>query len=211
VSGFESGDLSTFAVGSDGGLTAIGPRVPVARIPEAIPITPDGRFLYAASIDANAVFAFAIGDNAQLNSLGLFPTCAEVHIPAACGAVSAVISPDARNLYVANTFKEINTNDVLSFTINSDGTLSQIGVIRREETVPCSKHWRYVPIRVRRQLSQLLEVLLTNPLPLMPRDRLILMVKSSAMTGISATVILHQMAVRTQSITIGSLDAIVLQ
>jgi 6-phosphogluconolactonase (cycloisomerase 2 family) len=129
VSGFESGDLSTFAVGSDGGLTAIGPRVPVARIPEAIPITPDGRFLYAASIDANAVFAFAIGDNAQLNSLGLFPTCAEAHIPAACGAVSAVISPDARNLYVANTFKEINTNDVLSFTINSDGTLSQIGAI----------------------------------------------------------------------------------
>jgi DNA-binding beta-propeller fold protein YncE len=129
ASGFESGDLSTFAIGPDGELTAIGSRVPAARIPESIAITPDGLFVYTSSIDANAVFAFAAGDDGQLNSLGVFATCAEAHIPAACGAVSAVISPDGQQLYVANTFKTINENDVLSFTIRGDGTLSQIGAI----------------------------------------------------------------------------------
>jgi DNA-binding beta-propeller fold protein YncE len=129
ASGFESGDLSTFAIGPDGGLTAIGARVPAGGIPESIPTTPDGRFVYTSSIDANAVFAFAVDDSGQLNSLGVFPTCAESHIPAVCGAVSAVISPDGLHLYVANTFKTINENDVLSFTINGDGTLSQIGAI----------------------------------------------------------------------------------
>jgi DNA-binding beta-propeller fold protein YncE len=129
ASGFVSGDLFTFAIDADGGLTAVGPRVPAGGRPESIPFTPDGRFLYASSIDANAVFAFSVGVNGQLTSLGSFPVCQEAQTPAACGAVSAVISPDGGSLYVATTFKAPNENDVLSFRILADGTLAQLGAI----------------------------------------------------------------------------------
>jgi DNA-binding beta-propeller fold protein YncE len=129
ASGFVSGDLFTFAIGPDGGLTAVGPRVPAGGKPESIPTTPDGRFLYASSIDANAVFAFSVGVNGQLTSLGAVPICEEAQTPAACGAVSAVVSPDGKNLYVASTLRPINQNNVLSFRIRADGTLAQIGAI----------------------------------------------------------------------------------
>jgi 6-phosphogluconolactonase (cycloisomerase 2 family) len=125
ASGFVSGDLFTFDIGPDGGLTPLGPRVPAGGRPESIPTTPDGRFLYTSAIDANAVLAFSVNVNGELTSLGSFPICEEAATPAACGAVSAVISPDGRNLYVASTFR--STNHVLSFRIEADGTLAQVG------------------------------------------------------------------------------------
>jgi 6-phosphogluconolactonase (cycloisomerase 2 family) len=105
----------------------VGPRVPVGGRPEGIAITPDQRFLYSNSVDANDVKSFAIGADGQLSFLGSFPTCADAQSPAACGAVSMVIAPDGRTLFVANTARRIN--DVVSFGIGANGALAQIAAV----------------------------------------------------------------------------------
>lgn len=121
-----SGDLLTLAVGADGALTAVN-RVPIGGRPEGIAIRADARFLYASIIDDNAVRAFSIGSDGALTFLASAPTCDEAHIPAACGGVSTAVAPDGATLYVVTTFKPIN--DVLSFTINDAGTLTQLSAI----------------------------------------------------------------------------------
>jgi DNA-binding beta-propeller fold protein YncE len=124
-----SGDLSTFAVGPDGGLTAVGTRVPVGRRPEGIAITPDGRFFYASVIDENALKAFAISADGQLRFLGTAPICDEAQIPAACGAPATAAAPSGASVYTVTTFKPVNENELVSFGIQADGTLVNLAAV----------------------------------------------------------------------------------
>jgi YVTN family beta-propeller protein len=131
-----SGDLSTFAIGPDGGLTAVGERVPVGGRPEGIAITPDGRFFYVNVIDENALKAFAIGPDGQLRFLGTAPTCDEAQIPAACGAVATAAAPAGTSVYAVNTFKPANENELVSFGIQADGTLVNLATVPSGGDVP---------------------------------------------------------------------------
>jgi 6-phosphogluconolactonase (cycloisomerase 2 family) len=124
-----SGDVSTFAIQADGGLRAIGSRIPTGGRPEGIAITPDMRFLYVNVEDENAVKTFAIGANGELSLLASATTCDEAITPAACGAVFTLLAPDSRTLYTANTFRPFNTNNVLTFRRESSGALTQLAAI----------------------------------------------------------------------------------
>jgi DNA-binding beta-propeller fold protein YncE len=124
-----SGDVSTFAIGPDGGLTAVGERVPVGGRPEGIAITPDGRFLYASVNDENALKAFAIGADGQLRFLGSAPTCDEAQIPSACGAPITAAAPSGASVYAVTTFKPANENELVSFGIQADGTLLNLAAV----------------------------------------------------------------------------------
>jgi YVTN family beta-propeller protein len=124
-----SGDLSTFAVGPDGGLTAVGTRVPVGRRPEGIAITPDGRFFYASVIDENALKAFAISADGQLRFLGTAPICDEAQDPAACGAPATAAAPSGASVYTVTTFKPANENELVSFGFQADGTLVNLAAV----------------------------------------------------------------------------------
>lgn len=77
---------------------------------------------YSISIDANAVFAFAIAADGRLSSLGSLPTCDQAQTAAACGPNAIAIAPDSKAAYALNTFSE----NVASFGINDDGTLMEI-------------------------------------------------------------------------------------
>jgi YVTN family beta-propeller protein len=124
-----SGDLSTFAIGPDGGLTALEARVPVGGRPEGISITPDGRFLYVSVVDENALKAFAIGTDGQLRLLGAAPICDEAQIPAACGAPATAAAPSGTSVYAVTTFKPANENELVSFGIQADGTLVNLAAV----------------------------------------------------------------------------------
>lgn len=124
-----SGDISTFAITPDGGLTAVGERVPVGGRPEGISITPDGQFFYVSVVDENALKAFAIGADGQLRFLESAPTCDQAQIPAACGAVATSVAPAGTSVYVVTTFKPANENELLSFGIQENGTLLDLASV----------------------------------------------------------------------------------
>jgi 6-phosphogluconolactonase (cycloisomerase 2 family) len=124
-----SGDVSTFAIRPDGGLTAVGERVPVGGIPETVSIKPDGRFLYVGVNEANALRAFAIGADGQLQFLGSAPTCEEFQIPFACGAPASAAAPSGASVYAVNTFRSPNENDLVAFSIQPDGSLVNLAAV----------------------------------------------------------------------------------
>jgi 6-phosphogluconolactonase (cycloisomerase 2 family) len=124
-----SGDVSTFAIEPDGGLTPVGERVPVGGRPEGIAITADVRFFYVSVVDENALKAFAIGVDGQLRFLGTAPICDEAQIPAACGAPATAVAPSGTSVYAVTTFKPANENELVSFGIQADGTLVNLAAI----------------------------------------------------------------------------------
>jgi DNA-binding beta-propeller fold protein YncE len=93
--------------------------VPAGGRPEGMAISPDGRFLYASSIDANAVSAFTIGPDGQLGPLGVFPTCENFQEPAACGGVATAVTPDGGTVYALDVF----SNQIAAFTVDAAGAL----------------------------------------------------------------------------------------
>lgn len=56
----EDDGVWTFAIGDDGALTQVGPRVEAGTGPVGITTTPDGRWLYASNFFSNNVSGFAI-------------------------------------------------------------------------------------------------------------------------------------------------------
>jgi 6-phosphogluconolactonase (cycloisomerase 2 family) len=125
VTNFVSGDVATFAIAKDGDLTEVH-RLVVGPRPEAIAMTSDVRFLYVGLIDDNLIRAFSVDEDGALRVNGSFPVCEQWQTRAACGAVSVALAAD-RNVYTVTVFKPVN--DALSFRIEPDGNLTQIGVV----------------------------------------------------------------------------------
>jgi PKD repeat protein len=80
-------------------------------------ITPDGRYLYIAEMNANEVGVFSINSDGTLTAVACTTACAT-------GALTRgiAIAPNGRYLYATN----YTDGDVSPFSINSDGTLSAI-------------------------------------------------------------------------------------
>jgi 6-phosphogluconolactonase (cycloisomerase 2 family) len=85
--------------------------------PEAVALTPDGRFLYVALTASSQIAAFGVGPDGSLSPL--------VGSPFATGAPprGLAVSPDGRSLYVVGA----TGNALYRHTINLDGTLSAAG------------------------------------------------------------------------------------
>lgn len=86
-------------------------------IPDAVALTPDGRFLYVALGGASQIAAFGVGAGGALSPLS--------GSPFTTGAVprGLAVSPDGRSLYVVGA----TGNAVYRHTINLDGSLSAAG------------------------------------------------------------------------------------
>ena len=82
-----------------------------------IALTLDGRFLYATNRGRDAILAYKMdAKTGKLTNIGTYSTHGTV-------PRNFVISPDNRFVFVANQ----NTDNVFSYSINPDGTLSDIG------------------------------------------------------------------------------------
>jgi 6-phosphogluconolactonase (cycloisomerase 2 family) len=112
-----SGGVSAFSIASSGSLTPLGGS-PFPAEPGAshLAITPDGRYLFAAS-QGGDVSAYSIASDGSLTVVPGSP------FPAGSEPSELAITPDGRTLFVTNE----GSNDLSAFSIASDGTLSTIG------------------------------------------------------------------------------------
>jgi DNA-binding beta-propeller fold protein YncE len=92
---------------------------------EGLALTPDGRTLYAASVDGDGVL---VVDAATLAAAGMIPT----HALAAFFPLRAVLSPDGAFLYVASGIREPTTVSVVD-----THSLAVVGEISGDPRGPC--------------------------------------------------------------------------
>jgi 6-phosphogluconolactonase (cycloisomerase 2 family) len=113
-----SNNISAYSINSgDGTLTEMaGSPFPTGARPVALVMTPSAKFLYVASANLGAVFAYA-------NVSGAFETVAGSPFPVGSGPFSLAVDPAEHFLYVANS--TANTISVLSIDDNS-GILTPI-------------------------------------------------------------------------------------
>ena len=121
----DTDEIHGFAIGSDGELTPL-PRSPyaVSDFPEGITTSPDGRFVYTASVGLGttpegpgAVSAFAIGGDGALTELPGSP------IKAGTFPVGITPLPNGRFLYVSGGDA---TGELNAFAIGDAGTLKPL-------------------------------------------------------------------------------------
>jgi 6-phosphogluconolactonase len=84
-----------------------------------IAVTPDGRYAYSANAAASNVSAYGIDRAGKLTLLQ-----AQAGFTSGNGALDMAITPDGRQLHV---FASRSPQQIVSFTIGSDGTLGKIG------------------------------------------------------------------------------------
>ena len=122
------GAVTTFAVGSDGGLTQVGEPLRIGRFCGDLAVTPDGRRLYVTSSDTDQVFGFAIGDRGGLTPGGLTPLRGSPYLTSSFPEGIA-ITPDGRFVYTASLGvggHGVGDGAVTGFAIAVDGSLRQV-------------------------------------------------------------------------------------
>jgi DNA-binding beta-propeller fold protein YncE len=106
--------------------------------PRSLAVSPDGRSVYVASTNANAIVRF--DRDASTGALS-DPTCIDDPVPGECatsadglrGARSVTVSPDGRSVYVASGLD----NAIVRFDRNaSTGALSRPGCVKDAESFP---------------------------------------------------------------------------
>ncbi|MEJ3742219.1 beta-propeller fold lactonase family protein [Actinomycetes bacterium KLBMP 9797] len=115
VTNRESHTIGVFTA-REGRLTPVGEPVATGQLPRGMVLTHDGRFLYAASYQANALSAYAVGPDG-----GLAPHVAPNTV--GTGSYSLAITPDGDSVYVNNP----REGTVEAFTVGSDGVLAPAG------------------------------------------------------------------------------------
>ena len=124
--------ISQYSIASDGSLSSLGATTAVANsAPWDVVVSPDARSLYASYAGSlNAVAEFDIGPDGTLT-----PKPGHETIAAGGGANNLAISPDGKQLYVAN------------FSGNSSGstTSAMAACCRRSSSTHCPTGWSRRP------------------------------------------------------------------
>ena len=96
---------------------------------DPIAATPDGKFLYAADLTANLLAAFSI-DSSKGSLTALSPSGPPPGVPVGPDPFNVVVDPGGKFVFVANAdfTSPSNRGSVSVFSINSDGTLTPVGV-----------------------------------------------------------------------------------
>lgn len=115
VAGAFTDTLTTFAIGSDAGLTQIG-QLKTADRPVLPRVTPDGRFLYVTDEGASTIEGWAIGTDGQLTPVAgsPYPTGGTPH--------GVAITPDSKHLYLPAAAD----NKVDGYEIGANGELTPL-------------------------------------------------------------------------------------
>src|SRR3954451_20793366 len=120
------GCVSTGGLDSNGGATCS----TFAKLdqPQALALSPDGKFLYVAGYAAAGLTIFSVGATGALTHLADPDGCVTAAATAGCTQTryaqrfyDIALSPDGHTLYAVNDLDDV----VLAFTRNADGTVSQ--------------------------------------------------------------------------------------
>jgi DNA-binding beta-propeller fold protein YncE len=114
--------VTTFAIGRDGALRAVGRPAAAGGAGTGMVASPDGRFLYVTSTSADAVFGYRIDPAGGLHPLPDSP------FPVAEFPEGSAITPDGRHLYVTSPGapRANPGRSVSAFTIGADGALTPV-------------------------------------------------------------------------------------
>jgi 6-phosphogluconolactonase len=110
--------LSSYAVHSDGTLSAISANVPtLANATCWNVVTPDGRFVYTSNPGSGTISGFALAANGELTAIGetILAT-----LPTGSSNLDIAITPDGKFIYTLDS----GTGKVSAWAINADGTLT---------------------------------------------------------------------------------------
>jgi 6-phosphogluconolactonase (cycloisomerase 2 family) len=123
--GFEanwnSGNVSSFGLNSDGTLTALMPPAVAGQHPHTINVDPQGRFVYVANHDSNFLSGYTVNRTTGALTPIAAPTMATGNSPHA-----SVFHKNGRFLYVVNGVAAGETQ-ITAHSVNGDGTLTPIG------------------------------------------------------------------------------------
>ena len=129
ISNTLSNDVSSYTVGTNGGLTAATASQKVGVAPHGIAIEAGGKFLFVANQGTSGVIAsgtisvFSIASAALTEVAGSPFQVATVSDTTNPGPSAVAVTPDSKYLYTANQF----TGTVSAFSINSaSGSLTQV-------------------------------------------------------------------------------------
>lgn len=116
-----AGAISSYAVQSNGTLSAISASVPTLGAASCWQaVTPDGRFVYTANTGSSTISGFSIGKNGALTPLS---GTVVATLPAGSLDLDTAISGNGKFLYMLNS----GTGTIGIFEIDADGTLSSLG------------------------------------------------------------------------------------
>jgi 6-phosphogluconolactonase (cycloisomerase 2 family) len=110
--------LSSYAVHSDGTLSAISANIPtLANATCWNVVTPDGRFVYTSNPGSGTISGFALAANGELTAIGetILAT-----LPTGSSNLDIAITPDGKFIYTLDS----GTGKVSAWAINADGTLT---------------------------------------------------------------------------------------
>ncbi|MBB5790770.1 beta-propeller fold lactonase family protein [Jiangella mangrovi] len=116
--------LVRFAIGHDGELRPRGVVAETGGAATGMGITPDGKFLYTATISTDEVYGFRIRPDGRLTALPGSPYAVADH------SEGIAISPDGRRLFVASPGQDrpdAGTSAVTAFDVRPNGALRPLG------------------------------------------------------------------------------------
>ncbi|WP_162605604.1 beta-propeller fold lactonase family protein [Jiangella ureilytica] len=116
--------LVRFAIGTDGELRSRGVVAETGGAATGMGITPDGRFLYIATISTDEVYGFRIRHDGRLTAVPGSPYAVADH------SEGIAISPDGRRLFVASPGQDrpdSGTGGVTAFHVRQNGRLRPLG------------------------------------------------------------------------------------
>lgn len=113
------GEISTYSVGTDGALTAVGAPPVDVNGPHGLEVTPNGSFLYVANTSSATISGYSIASNGSLATLPLSPYSVN---PGSTNPYNLAITPDSSYLYATLN----GSNLVQAFRINANGSLTRV-------------------------------------------------------------------------------------
>jgi 6-phosphogluconolactonase len=128
VSNTLSNDVSTYTVGTNGGLTVATASQKVGVAPHGIAVDAGGKFLFVANqgtsgdVNSGTVSAFSASGAALTEVAGSPFKVANVLDTVNPGPSAVAVTPDGKYLYTANQF----TGTVSAFSIDGSGMLAQV-------------------------------------------------------------------------------------
>jgi 6-phosphogluconolactonase (cycloisomerase 2 family) len=108
--------VSQYTIGAAGVLTSIGTQATGVE-PNAVAVSPSGRFVYVANWVDNTLSEYTIGSSGTLTAIGTVAT--------GINPASIIVDPTSSYVYVAN----LGGNTVSQYSIGSGGVLTTIGTI----------------------------------------------------------------------------------
>ena len=133
----KSGTVSQYPIGANGALpTTAASSVATGTNPYSIAVVPSGLYAYVANNGSNNVSEYTISSGVLTLNTSTANSTGTVN--AGLNPVSVTVDPTGQHVYVVNAGNGIIPSTISQYTINSDGTLTALGLPAQTGNTPNS-------------------------------------------------------------------------